>query len=361
MILSVASLLLVAPAVQGCSDYIMRFKEENFKLSGRTMDLGATNNWTISSWPAEVENGFSSHDEDIPSSFRWTSKYNSVGISGNWFGDEEKLHTSLFGDALNDQGLSCSMQTLVDTQYEPYDIHKKNIFYGTFCQYAAQMYATVAEAADSMESITIYGPNFSSENHYILHDATGASLMIELVGGEKHLYLDLNDDGETGFGIMTNEPQLSYHLTNVEHYEWKRSLARQAVAVPGGWYPEERFLRIHMVKAGMEQSGDVDTTDFQQAFSLTTQVLNTVTVPMGLQYGTDTEASGKGSSADHTMWGIVRDHKDPTIYWRDSYNPTFRRLRLKDIDFQNAPQQMLVLESGPYFIDMADKMVPLQQ
>jgi hypothetical protein len=41
-----------------------------------------------------------------------------------------------------------------------------------------------------------------------------------------------------------------------------------------------RFLRIHMVKAGMEESGDVDTSDFQQAFSLTTQVLNTVTVPM---------------------------------------------------------------------------------
>ena len=72
MFLSFASLLLVAPAVQGCSDYIMRFKEENFKLSGRTMDLSMTNNWTISSWPVDMENGFTSHDEStIPSSFRW--------------------------------------------------------------------------------------------------------------------------------------------------------------------------------------------------------------------------------------------------------------------------------------------------
>ena len=30
----------------------------------------------------------------------------------------------------------------------------------------------------------------------------------------------------------------------------------------------------------MEESGDVDTPDYQQAFSLTSQVLNTVTVPM---------------------------------------------------------------------------------
>jgi hypothetical protein len=71
MFLSLASLLLVAPAIEGCSDYIMKFKDENFKLSGRTMDLGATNNWTISTWPAGVENGFESNDKDIPSSFRW--------------------------------------------------------------------------------------------------------------------------------------------------------------------------------------------------------------------------------------------------------------------------------------------------
>lgn len=345
--------------IEGCSDYYMKFKEESFKLSGRTMDLGATNNWTISTWPAGMDNGFTSDDESIPPSFRWTSKYNAIGISGNWFGDSRKLFPSLFGDGLNDQGLSCGMLTLVDSKYEDLDVNKKNIFFGTFCQYAVQMYASVTEAAEAMDSITIYGPDILQE-HFILRDATGASLVIEMVDGKKNLYLDLNDDGETGFGIMTNEPELSYHLTNVEHYTWKRSLARQAVAVPGGWYPEERFLRIHMVKSGMEESGDADTTDFQQAFSLTTQVLNTVTVPMGFQYGTDTgENSGEGGNADHTMWGVIRDHHEPSIYWRDSYNPTFRRLRLKDIDFKSGEQLMIVLECGPYYIDMLDKMVPL--
>lgn len=131
------------------------------------------------------------------------------------------------------------MQVLIDTEYEAIDHEKKNIFAGTFCQYATQMYASVADAVEDMEKITIYGPSVLAE-HFVLHDATGASLIIEVVGGQKHLHLDLNDNGATGFGIMTNEPQLSYHLTNVEHYEWKRSLTRQAVAVPGGWYPEER-------------------------------------------------------------------------------------------------------------------------
>ena len=172
-----------------------------------------------------------------------TSKYNALGISGNWFGDDRKLFPSLFGDGINDQGLSCGMLTLVDTKYEEYDADKKNVFFGTFCQYAVQMYSSVAEAADDMDSITIYGPRILEE-HFVLRDATGASLVIEVMDGKKNLYLDLNDDGETGFGIMTNEPELSYHLTNVEHYQWKRSLSRQAVAVPGNWYPEERSDRI---------------------------------------------------------------------------------------------------------------------
>jgi hypothetical protein len=71
MLFSLASLLLMAPAIEGCSDYIMKFKDENFKLSGRTMDLGSTNNWTISTWPAGEQTGFESEDVNVPSSFRW--------------------------------------------------------------------------------------------------------------------------------------------------------------------------------------------------------------------------------------------------------------------------------------------------
>ena len=57
-----------------------------------------------------------------------------------------------------------------------------------------------------------------------------------------------------GFGIMTNEPTYNWHVQSVQHYEWKRGLERQAVAVPGNFYPEERFLRTHMIKAGTNSS-----------------------------------------------------------------------------------------------------------
>lgn len=173
----------------------------------------------------------------------------------------------------------------------------------------------MSEVAEALEHARIWGPEILSE-HFVMRDAKGMSLVVELINGKKNVYLDAND-GVSGFGIMTNEPTFDWHLTNIEHYEWKRTLARQAVEVPGGWYPEDRYLRMYMVKQGMQNMGLFDSvTDFDSALSLCAQVLNVVTVPMGYQYATDTgDNSGEGSGADHTMWAMVRDHSNPAIYW----------------------------------------------
>ena len=80
------------------------------------------------------------------------------------------------------------------------------------------------------------------------------------------------------------------------------------------WEATDRLL---MTPQGMQAMGLFESTSsVDEALSLCAQVLNTVTVPMGLQYATDTgDNSGEGSSADHTMWGLVRDHSNPAIYW----------------------------------------------
>lgn len=192
--------------------------------------------------------------------------------------------------------------------------HTLIITSGVFCQWATGLFSNVIDLKDALSDVSIWGPDIVGE-HFILHDKNGASLVIEIVDGEQRVYLDLND-GVSGYGIMTNEPEFDWHLKNIEHYEWKRTLARQAIEIPGGYYPEQRYLRTYMIKEGMEAMGLNDATSFQDAFSLTSQVLNVVTVPMGEQYGTDTgESSGEGGGADHTMWGIIRDHSNPSLYW----------------------------------------------
>jgi hypothetical protein len=112
-----------------------------------------------------------------------------------------------------------------------------------------------------------------------------------------------------------------------------------------------------MMKQGMMMLTSVEDITYQSAFSLTSQVLNTITIPNGQQYGTDSgEGTGEGDG-DHSLFGLIRDHNDPSIYWRDALNPSFRKIRLSDLNMNSGANPVsLVLETGPYFIDMAAKM-----
>jgi penicillin V acylase-like amidase (Ntn superfamily) len=94
-------------------------------------------------------------------------------------------------------------------------------------------------------------------------------------------------------GVMTNEPNFQWHVENVKHAQWKQHNERPAFTIPGAFYPDERFLRIHLVKSAMPQPNSYDEAVMQAV-----HVLNTVTVPMGAQLGTDSsEGEGVG---DHT-------------------------------------------------------------
>ena len=65
------------------------------------------------------------------------------------------------------------------------------------------------------------------------------------------VYDDFNDEGVTGWGVMTNEPTFDWQVENVRHFKWKQNLGREATTMPGTWYPDDRFLRVHLVKDGM--------------------------------------------------------------------------------------------------------------
>lgn len=84
----------------------------------------------------------------------------------------------------------------------------------------------------------------------------------------------------------------------VKHTEWRLIIDFFLLLFfpyTGNFYPEDRFLRVHMVKHGMQDMGlmqkssnDMEkeydeevSTSFQTAFALTVQVLNTVMVPEG--------------------------------------------------------------------------------
>lgn len=125
--------------------------------------------------------------------------------------------------------------------------------------------------------------------------------------------------------------------------------ARPAVTTPGTFYPDERFLRIHLLKEAMPAP-----TSYQTAMMQAVHVLNSVTVPMGAQQGTD---SGRGEGqGDHTMWGVLYDHSNATLFFRTSTNQNLQRLRLADLQLApGAARATLALGANelPWFSDAA--------
>lgn len=100
------------------------------------------------------------------------SKYGMVGITANWFGDERWGFPSFFADSINEKGLSCSLLTLVDSQYEKRSTSKVNVFAGSLCKWAISQYASVTEVRDALGGVAIVGPDALAQ-HFVLRDSTG--------------------------------------------------------------------------------------------------------------------------------------------------------------------------------------------
>jgi len=158
---------------------------------------------------------------------------------------------------MNSAGLSCDVQTLIGTSYPkfPSDDSITPIDVLVFCEWALASYPSVNDVANALlpdpdtnepAKFVVVGPD-AFGSHFSLRDADGVSIVVEFLDGQTMVHFDAND-GVSGFGIMTNEPPYPWHVENTMHMNWKRSMARPAVAIPGNFYPDERYLRLHLLK-----------------------------------------------------------------------------------------------------------------
>eukprot|EP00900_Chrysochromulina_parva_P024099 jgi/Chrpa1/6322/Chrysochromulina_OHIO_Genome00014229-RA len=352
----------------GCSDFYMPLDGTTLRLSVRTMDLGLDGGWNLSTAPANAVRT----QVEMPSqgtALQWTSRYGSVVFTAPEHGYPMD---DAVGEALNARGLSCGALTLTSSKMPDASATLPNLHMRYVCQWAVDMFASVAEVRAALSSdINLYGHNTllgEDYTHWVFRDATGQSLVVEAAGigsptglhtqGLRstqglHLHDDPND-GVAGFGIITNEPVFEWHLANARHLQWKRTLERTAIGIPGGYYPEERFMRVLMTKQAMSPPRSL-----QEGVAQAVAVLNTITVPMGNQYGTDSgKSSAEIGSADHTVWGVIRDHVDPTVYFRSAENPTLQRVRLADLNLDaGAAVRTLSVSSGPWYHDASNQLL----
>jgi len=139
------------------------------------------------------------------------AKYASVGLNG--------VGLPILFDGLNEKGLAAGMFYFPGSAgYMPYAAADagKTIAQWELGSWILENFAGVAEVKANIGNIVVAssvfeGWGFAPEAHYIVHDASGKSIVIEYVGGKLNVH-------DNPLGVLTNSPTFDWHMTNLRNY-----------------------------------------------------------------------------------------------------------------------------------------------
>jgi len=184
---------------------------------GRTMEFAGAMPWQVSYFPKGLK--FTSQITSSQTGISYENTQAFIGItlstsaSGNSYQDLQIIH------GLNEAGLNFGANAFPLTEgptIEEAQISSSLalIDIGTW---ALGQFTTVAELKSALSQQLIYCTPLAVLNsnttplHCAFYDATGASIVVEYFQGKQCIY-------DNPVGIMTNAPEFSWHLTNVNNY-----------------------------------------------------------------------------------------------------------------------------------------------
>ncbi|MDR3409292.1 MAG: choloylglycine hydrolase family protein [Methylovirgula sp.] len=316
---------------RACTSFIIRTQTGGI-VYGRTMEFG----FELKSAAILIPRHFaltSSGPDDKPGALKWTSKYATVGLNG--------LGDPILVDGLNEKGLAGGI--LYFPGYAGYaDAAKtdpaKSLAPWDFLTWALTNFATVAEVKAALSEIAVVGIKeihlgIAPPVHYTLHDASGASLVIEPIDGTLKVY-------DNPFGVMTNSPPFDWQVTNLRNYV-KISpvnapplhIDGQTVAsfgqgsgllgIPGDPTPPSRFVRVLGYAASVERQPDGIAS-----VRAAEHILNNFDIPRGwIRPGTGDEGEW-----EFTQWSAVADLTNRVYYVKTYDDQVLRSIDLKSLN-----------------------------
>ncbi|CAK4628928.1 hypothetical protein LEN26_020140 [Aphanomyces euteiches] len=323
-----------AATVTACSDFLLNSTSN--VISARTMDFNLDLATAVEMVPVGTE--FVEQ-----SGFTWTNKLGFLSFN---------VHTLPFAtDGLNTEGLSAAWLYMTDTIYPtPNLLDQSRPVVSNLCSYVLGNFATVDEVKLGLQRIQPTGIDLSNVElafqaglgplrmlplHISVHDAFGASIVIEFLHGTMYIV-------DNPLGVLTNEPAFDDQLANLA----------SSSAIPGGYSSSDRFVRlVHFNRMSNEDTYDVLTSftaasQAQSGVARALHVLNTVVQPII-------------SSTFATEWIVVRDHQRRYIYIQDTESSLLRRIDLNALDFHDVSkkQTWIIAQVGrAWYVDATDQM-----
>jgi penicillin V acylase-like amidase (Ntn superfamily) len=217
----------------------------------------------------------------------------------------------------------------------------------------AEVKAALAKQQLAIVPLEILG-GAPSPFHYVLHDATGASIVVEFDHGELTVY-------DNPVGVMTNGPRFSWHLTNLDNYtflsnvdkpvaqfgEYKAAQPDSGIAtsgLPASNTSVGRFVRAVYYATFTEKAASPDG-----AVQTLAHILNNFDRPRGatIDYpdggGGHLEVqgldSGKGEpyATEFTSWTSMSDLDRQRLFVRDYRSINFASFDLAKFAATDAP------------------------
>ncbi len=208
LITATAICSMLAPAVQACTG-IRLIAEDGTVIHARTMEFAID----IHSDVMMIPRGYSrtGTTPDGKEGLKWKAKYASVGLNG--------VGLPVLFDGLNEKGLAAgTFYFPTSAGYRPYTAAdaRKTIAQWEVGSWILENFASVEEVKANIGNIVVPavvfgGWGFAPEAHYIIHDASGKSIVIEYVGGKLNVY-------DNPLGVLTNSPPFDWHMTNLRNY-----------------------------------------------------------------------------------------------------------------------------------------------
>lgn len=337
-----ALLLLTAapPLARACTYFELRPQKE-----GVPYVIGNTNEWfapmSARGWRALLHPRGEQYAASCGGGDAWTGRLGFVGMGG--------MPSATDGDnSLNEAGLAVSAHALRGVgSYAPGNATSARCA-ADFGAWVAGTFASVAELRAALPTVAVLfrgsGTTSSPGTQWAVADAAGDSIVIDYTDGALHVH------DNRGAGVLTNDPEYSWQLRNLNNYvglsmAWPGDIStvgtevgavpvavghgQNMLGLPGDLSPPARFVRTFFLKQYALQAAPPATVD--DALIIATSVLNTQHIVKGMNARADGEAG-----YDYTQFGVMKVPSSGLFYYRTYEDMQWRLVNLTGVDWSRS-------------------------
>lgn len=321
--------LAVTPVAEACTG-IKLTNTDGTTVHGRTVEFGTKIDISIAAIPRGTEfKGRAPGGEGLT----YTSKYAAVGAV--------TFKDVALADGLNEAGLAAGIfyfPGFAEYAQVTDQNRSKALSPVDFTNWLLTQFATVSEVRSAIEAgqaiiaptvLEGWGPE-PPPFHYVVYDKSGASIVIEPVGGTLKIH-------DNPLGVVTNSPTFDWHMTNLRNYISLRPLDVPSVKIgqveltplgqgsgmvgmPGDFTPPSRFVR-----AAIYSTTAVPSANAEEGIKQTFHILNNFDIPIGVAG----ERHDGQVGYDYTLYTVARDPQNLRYYWRTYDDQTIRMVDMK--------------------------------